>query len=67
MPLSKARDKKRKRLAKLARLEKTQFQPKPSIEAIVRANPVMSQSVKRRLAVQANIEIDADGNIIPEE
>ena len=54
MPLSKKKDKERKRLAKTLRLENEQFQPKQKfmyVEGVLEAVDIP--------------DIDADGNVIP--
>lgn len=71
MPLSKKRMRERKRKDRFDKQHSSPYQAnpvKPNIEDIMRANPVMSKSVRARLAVQAPRipELDADGNPIPE-
>ena len=72
MPLSKVRMRARKRQDRFDKQHSSPYQAnpvKPNVEDIVRANPVMSRSVRARLAVQAPDvvipELDADGNPIP--
>ena len=68
MPLSKQRNRDRMRETRLHAKKSIVFvQPKPDIGSILRANPTMSLSVRKRLAVQAGIEFDADGNVIYED
>ena len=69
MPLSKARDRGRKRLAKQARLENSQFQP--DIPLYNPSNHKIDDRVLvykgRRLVETVIPQIDADGNPIYEE
>ena len=67
MPLSKARNRDRMKQSRLHAKDNTEdVQPKPTLEDILKANPTVSMSVKKRLAIQAGIEFDIDGNPIYE-
>ena len=63
MPLSKKRNRDRMRDIRL-HAKKQDEVVQLTVEDIMRANPIMSLSVKKRLAIQAGIEFDADGNVI---
>ena len=72
MPLSKARDRKRKQLAKLnsiVRLESKQFQPKPGLHNSYSANQ-QPQGVPipdfRRPSVTHLVNLDGSGEVVPD-
>ena len=61
MPLSKARDRERKRLIRLHKAISPPQESKP-----VQPSSPFSGVIKRRVSLPIRPEIDADGNVIPD-